>query len=298
MEKCGEEPSQWASKAFPMIKGNGKDVRIVSDFKTLNKAIERPHWPTESSDQLLRNIESDSKYFVTLDLTSGYHQFKVDVESRNLLCISTPSGRYRYTTLAQGVCSAGDLFNFTTDGDVRVNGMRVVKNMDDLLFYHSTLEGVMKELEKFLVFCKEKNLKLKPSKFCVGEEVEFGGALITSETVGSKNVVNILPKSQRVKAFQNLKRPQTKKEVQVFCGMLTSLRKWAPNAPLNAPALYAATGGNKGIVFEWTDAMEEEYKFLKEEMKKCLKLSPYNPDQKLRLIIDGSRTVGTGFILV
>ena len=122
--------------------------------------------------------------------------------------------------------------------------------MDDLLFYHSTLEGVMKELEKFLVFCKEKNLKLKPSKFCVGEEVEFGGALITSETVGSKNVVNILPKNQRVKAFQNLKRPQTKKEVQVFCGMLISLRKWAPNAPLNAPALYAATGGKKGIPFE------------------------------------------------
>ena len=112
LEKCGEEPSQWASKAFPVIKGNGKDVRIVSDFKTLNRAIERPHWPTESSDQLLRNIVSDSKYFVTLDLTSGYHQVQVDVESRNLLCISTPRGRYRYTTLAQGVCSAGDLLNF------------------------------------------------------------------------------------------------------------------------------------------------------------------------------------------
>ena len=78
---------------------------------------------------------------------SGYHQVKVDKESRNLLRISTPSGRYRYTTLAQGVCSAGDIFNFTTDGDLRVNGMRVVKNMDDVLFYHSTLEGAIKELE-------------------------------------------------------------------------------------------------------------------------------------------------------
>ena len=68
------EPSQWASKVFPVIKGNGKDIRIVSDFKQLNKAIERPHWPTESSDQLLRNIESDSRFFVTLDSTSGYHQ--------------------------------------------------------------------------------------------------------------------------------------------------------------------------------------------------------------------------------
>ena len=38
--------------------------------------------------------------------------------------------------------------------------------------------------------------------------------------------------------------------------------------------------------------------FLKESMKKSLKLSPYDPNQKLRLIIDGSRTIGTGFILV
>ena len=44
--------------------------------------------------------------------------------------------------------------------------------------------------------------------------------------------------------------------------------------------------------------MEQEFQFLKKEMKKSLKLSPYNPEQKLRLIIDGSRTVGTGFILV
>ena len=121
----------------------------------------------------------------------------------------------------------------------------MVKNMDDLLFYHPTLEGAVKELERFLEFCKAKNLKLNPSKFVIGEEVEFGGALITSETVGSKNVVNILPKSQRVQAFQNLRRPRNRKEVQIFCGMMTSLQKWAPHAPLNAPVMRAATGGNK-----------------------------------------------------
>ena len=44
--------------------------------------------------------------------------------------------------------------------------------------------------------------------------------------------------------------------------------------------------------------MEAEFQFLKKTMKKSLKLSPYNPEQKLRLIIDGSRTIGTGFILI
>ena len=58
----------------------------------------------------------------------------------------------------------------------------------------------------------------------------------------------------------------------------------------------AATGGNKP--FEWTEEMENEYQFLKKTMKQSLKLSPYNPEQKLRLIIDGSCTIGTGFILI
>ena len=93
----------------------------------------------------------------------------------------------------------------------------------------------------------------------IGEEVEFGGALITSETVGSKNVVNILPKSERVQAFQNLRRPRNKKEVEIFCGMMTSLQKWAPHVPLNAPVMRAATGGNK--TFEWKWKWSKSFNF-------------------------------------
>ena len=28
LEKCGMEPSQWASMAFPVVKGNGKEVKL------------------------------------------------------------------------------------------------------------------------------------------------------------------------------------------------------------------------------------------------------------------------------
>ena len=95
--------------------------------------------------------------------------------------------------------------------------------MDDILLYSDTLEGLKKELELFLEMCKKKNLKLKTSKFRVGEEVEFGGTIISSETVGKDTVVCILPKNARIQAFQNLKKPKTKRDVQVFCGMLASL---------------------------------------------------------------------------
>ena len=68
---CGIEPSQWASKAILVPKSDGSAVRIVADFKKLNKEIKRCHWLTESSGQLLRHIVPQVKYFVSLDLTSG-----------------------------------------------------------------------------------------------------------------------------------------------------------------------------------------------------------------------------------
>ena len=122
---CGLEPSQWSSKAFPVVKGDGTSCRIVADFKRLNQYILRPHWPTESADQLLRHIPPDAKYFATMDLTSGYHQIPLDEESQNLLVISTPMGRFKYLVLAQGVCSASDIFNFLTDGSIRYEEAKV-----------------------------------------------------------------------------------------------------------------------------------------------------------------------------
>ena len=44
--------------------------------------------------------------------------------------------------------------------------------------------------------------------------------------------------------------------------------------------------------------MENEYNNTKQLMKKQLKLSPYDPKKKLRLVIDGTRTAGTGFLLI
>ena len=108
---------------------------------------------------------------------------------------------------------------------------------------------------------------MKPSKFVIGGEVEFGGALITSETVGTQCGEYSSEKSGS-EAFKNLRRPHSKKEVQIFCGIMTSLQAWNPHIPLNAPIMRAVTGGTKNIPFEWTDAMEAEFVYLKESMIK------------------------------
>ena len=127
----GAYPSVWSSKAFPVPKSDPSKVRIVADFRNLNKALKRPHWPTESSGQLLRYILLDSKFFCAIDATSGYHHVKLDPESQELCTIVTQQGRFSYTVTPQGVCSSSDLFNLLTDGEARYDGTGWPKNMDD-----------------------------------------------------------------------------------------------------------------------------------------------------------------------
>ena len=60
IEPMGLRESEWCSRAFPVLKGDGCSVRIVSDFKAVNRCITRPTHPTDSAQQLLRQIKPTS----------------------------------------------------------------------------------------------------------------------------------------------------------------------------------------------------------------------------------------------
>ena len=79
------------SRAFPFPTGKRSADRIVTHSK---KKIDRCDWPTESTGQLLRHIDPQARYFISIDLTYGYYQACFDEESSNLLVIANPMGRF------------------------------------------------------------------------------------------------------------------------------------------------------------------------------------------------------------
>ena len=107
--------------------------------------------------------------------------------------------------------------------------------------------------------------------------------------------MNIQPGDKRVQAFIELKKLETKKEMLVWCGMVSSLQRWYPSLSLNLTMLRKATIG-KGKI-DWTEEHEAEYQNAIQVMKTRIKLSPYDPKKRLRLIIDRAKTVGTGYVL-
>ena len=165
--------------------------------------------------------------------------------------------------------------------------------MDDVLIAGRDMEDLKGKLHTFLGFCQEKNIKLKPSKFLVSTEVEFGGCIISRETLGDS--VFIEPKHNRILAFEELKKPTTKRELQVYAGMCSSLQSWFPALPLVIPNIRRACGG--GSKLEWDAVMNEEYQMVRDVMKKQLRLSPYNEKEPLCLVVDGASSVGAGYVL-
>ena len=293
------KPTAWASKAFAVQKNDPTKVRIVADFRVLNSSLKRPIWPTESSSQLMRHIDPEARFFATIDATSGYHQVRVDERDQELLTIVTQQGRFKYTVTPQGVCSSSDLFNMLTDGSSRYDSTQCLKNMDDWLLHAPTLANLEEKITQLMLFCKDKNLKLNPSKLRVAEQVEFGGTVISHEIVRKESVVFIEPKAKRILAFEELKRPSTKKEAQVWCGMLASLQQWFPCLPLNIPLMRKACAG--ASKFNWTELLEAEYLAVKEIMRTKMCISPYDPRKELRLIVDGASggggIGGIGYVL-
>ena len=63
------EATGWASLAFPRRKPNSSPIkcRWVTDFRDLNRALDRPVWGGESSGQLLRHLDPSAKFFAVFD---------------------------------------------------------------------------------------------------------------------------------------------------------------------------------------------------------------------------------------
>ena len=123
--------------------------------------------------------------------------------------------------------------------------------MDDVLICGRDMEDLGNKMHTFLDFCKEKNIKLKPSKFRIATEVEFGGCIISRETLEESAFIE--PKNNRILALEELRKPQTRRDLQVFAGMVLSLQNWYPSLPLVIPNIRRACGGK--VRLEWDAVM-------------------------------------------
>jgi hypothetical protein len=73
-------------------KPNGRGLRLCVDYRALN-AITIKNCTIPRIDDLLDAVPG-SKYFTSLDLTSGYHQILISEKDRPKIAFCTPFGHF------------------------------------------------------------------------------------------------------------------------------------------------------------------------------------------------------------
>merc|ERR1712114_113271 len=190
IERCHHH-TPWLSCGLFVCKkqeeGKELKVRLVADFKDVNMVSKSPNYPNEGSESLLKQINPEAKVFATMDFSHGYYQIEVDKRDRDLFAFVIPQGKFRFCRLAQGSKPASDIFNIITDDQIRTLD-ESKKNMDDILLAQRNFNLLEPVIDKLLMICRKKNLKLNPSKFKIGNQVEFGGTNLKKFSKANKRV--------------------------------------------------------------------------------------------------------------
>ena len=72
------EPTEWCSLAFFVVKPDGKNIRMVTDFIRLNSFVQRPVHPFTCVSEILQTIPASAKYFAKMDAVNGYFQIALE----------------------------------------------------------------------------------------------------------------------------------------------------------------------------------------------------------------------------
>jgi hypothetical protein len=278
-------PSEWISPAHWVEKPSG-GLRLVCDLsKGPNKAAKRPVHVFYTGRDIWQNIEPTSKFFFKADATQGYHQIPISKEARQYFCFLLPEGKFRYTVAPMGYTGAGDYFCQSTDRALR--GAPVIKEMDDCLGQSETIEGLAKNLEIFLMRCRENGITLSKKKFEVGPSVKFAGFVIDAKE-GCK------PDPAKILAIKQTKRPESLTKLRSWLGACQQMACWWPDLSMATVRLRELT--KKDVHWNWLPEHEEDFNKIKDMMSDTQNLSPFNSGWKTELITDASKE-GLGFCL-
>ena len=86
--------SEWAAPSFIQPKTNGI-VRILTDFRELNKLLVRKPFPLPKISTVMHELEVFT-YETALDLIMGYYTIRLDPDASQICSIISPWGKYSY----------------------------------------------------------------------------------------------------------------------------------------------------------------------------------------------------------
>ncbi|XP_046975644.1 uncharacterized protein K02A2.6-like [Vanessa cardui] len=279
------EYSEYASPIVPVLKRDGS-VRLCADYSvSINKQLLVEQYPLPTTNELFSKIHGGAQ-FSKLDLSMAYNQFTLDDESKNLTCINTSRGLYRFTRLVFGLASAPAIFQRAIEGVLSgIEGVLCL--LDDILITGRDKAEHLERLHVVLSRLQNAGLTLQKEKCTFfQDEVTYLGFII------SKDGLKKAP--EKIKAMIEAPVPTNVNQLQSFLGLINYYRNFVPNISSILCPLYDLL--KKGCTWNWTKIHDRAFETIKKLMTSEQVLAHFDPQAKLILTVDASPN-GLGAIL-
>src|SRR3569833_4280055 len=210
--------SPYGAPVLFVPKPNGRGLRLCVDYRALNSITVKNRCTIPRIDDLLDAV-SGSKYFTSLDLTSGYHQILISEEDRPKTAFRTPFGHFQFKVLIEGLTNAPATFQTAMNSIFHPNLRKfVVVYLDDILIYSRTEEEHKAHVRLVLDVLKRVKFYVCKAKSTFDtEEIKFLGFIVNSE--------GIRPDPKKVEVVQNWSVPKNVHEDRSFLGLANYFRK-------------------------------------------------------------------------
>eukprot|EP00253_Pinus_taeda_P020172 PITA_20172 len=248
--------SEWVSPLVIVPKKNGK-WRVCVDYRALNKATQKDHFPLPFIDQVLDNL-AGKKFFSFLDGFSGYNQIRITPQDQDKTTFTSPWGTFSYRVLPFGLCNAPATFQRVVIGifsDMINDSLEIF--MDDFTPYGTTFEDALQNLEKVLKRCIEAHLALSTEKchMMMNEGILLGHFV---------SLLGIQIDLAKIQVILTLPIPKTQTEVRSFLGHAGYYRRFIKDFFKIASPLFVLL--TKNAEFKWTDDCEKAFDQLQHQL--------------------------------
>ncbi|GJR54998.1 reverse transcriptase domain-containing protein [Tanacetum coccineum] len=138
--------------------------RVCIDYRKLNEATRKDHFPLPFMDQMLERL-AGNEFYCFLDGFLGYFQIPIDPQDQEKTTFTCPYGTFAYRRMPFGLCNAPGTFQrcmMAIFHDMIEKTMKVF--MDDFLVFGDSFDSCLSNLEKMLRRCEDTNLVLNWEK--------------------------------------------------------------------------------------------------------------------------------------
>ncbi|GKA14584.1 reverse transcriptase domain-containing protein [Tanacetum coccineum] len=153
--------------------------RVCIDYRKLNDATQKDHFPLPFIDQMLEHL-CGNEYYCFLDGFLGFFQIPIALKDQEKTTFTCPYGTFAYRRMPFGLCNAPANFQRCMTvifHDMVVDFMEVF--MDDFSLFGNSFDCCQANLDRILARCEETNLVLNWEKchFMVKEGIVLGNKI-------------------------------------------------------------------------------------------------------------------------